>query len=216
VTAFTVMSASLIGPSGSSTFRLSINAVSMSLVYSNGTRAILAFKKGASGQQAFDQAFAAWNEKIAGNQIAAAPSEPNALNAPPPATQSQPAGATKAKAEQERAAAEKKKAQDDAKAVTAAKADEVAKLAADKATIAEKPVGPVAALAPDRSPDADIKADQPVATDIPRLLQRTAPRRLQYRFGRWQLECRVPEIAWAVQQVCRHEARRKSCEPGRP
>jgi hypothetical protein len=82
-----------------------------------------------------------------------------------------------AKAEQERAAAEKKKAQDDAKAseaerakaAVAAKADEATKLAADKP--AEKPVGPLAALAPDRSPEAEIKTDQSVATDIPRLLQ---------------------------------------------
>jgi chemotaxis protein histidine kinase CheA len=76
-----------------------------------------------------------------------------------------------AKAEQERAAAEKKKAQDDAKAAAAAKAAETAKLAADKPASDDKPIGPVAVLAPDRSSDAGIKPDQPVATDIPRLLQ---------------------------------------------
>ena len=83
-----------------------------------------------------------------------------------------------AKAEQERAAAEKK-AQADAKAAeaeraraAAAKADEAAKVAAEKKTASEKSVGPVATLMPqDRSPEADIKAGQPTAIEIPRLLQ---------------------------------------------
>jgi uncharacterized caspase-like protein len=88
------------------------------------------------------------------------------------------AGQAKA-AEDARIAAEKKKLQDEARAAeaeraksaAAAKADEAAKLAADKPANAEKPVGPVAALAPDRPQDAGIKTDQPVATNIPRLLQ---------------------------------------------
>jgi uncharacterized caspase-like protein len=88
-------------------------------------------------------------------------------------------------AEEARVAAEKKKALEEAKvaeaervkaagqakAEAAVKADEAAKLAADKSVGAEKPVGPVAALAPDRSQEAGIKTDQPVAGDIPRLLQ---------------------------------------------
>jgi hypothetical protein len=52
------------------------------IVYGNGRRAILAFKKGASGQHAFDQAFTAWNEETGRHQIATAPaatSDPNSL-----------------------------------------------------------------------------------------------------------------------------------------
>lgn len=96
--------------------------------------------------------------------------------------------ATEAKAAEEaRVAAEKKKALEDAKVAEAervkaagqAKAAEDARLVAErkkaqddaKAAGNDKPVGPVAALAPDRSAEADIKSDQPAATDIPRLLQ---------------------------------------------
>jgi hypothetical protein len=52
------------------------------IVYSNGRRAILAFKKGASGQRVFDQAFTAWNEETGRQQLVAAPaaaSDPNSL-----------------------------------------------------------------------------------------------------------------------------------------
>ena len=52
------------------------------IVYSNGRRAILSFKKGPSGQHAFDQAFMAWNEEIGGQESAAASAkedDPNSL-----------------------------------------------------------------------------------------------------------------------------------------
>jgi hypothetical protein len=53
------------------------------IVYRNGRRAILSFKKGASGQHAFDQAFTAWNEETGRQQMAAAPAtttnDPNSL-----------------------------------------------------------------------------------------------------------------------------------------
>jgi hypothetical protein len=54
------------------------------MVYRNGRRAILSFKKGVSGQQAFDQVFTAWNEESGRQQIAAAPAaaaatDPNLL-----------------------------------------------------------------------------------------------------------------------------------------
>jgi uncharacterized caspase-like protein len=79
-----------------------------------------------------------------------------------------------------RAAAEKRKAADEAKAVeaertkaaAAAKADAATKLAADGAASTDKPVGPVAALAPaERALDPDAKAGPPAAIEIPRLLQ---------------------------------------------
>jgi uncharacterized caspase-like protein len=85
-------------------------------------------------------------------------------------------------AEEARIAAEKKQAADDAKlaeadralAAAQAKAEEEARNRAEKAaegknSAADKPIGPVAALAP---PDqAAPVASQPVASDIPRLLQ---------------------------------------------
>jgi hypothetical protein len=40
------------------------------IVYNNGRRAIITFKKGDSGQRAFDQAFTAWNEETRPQQIA--------------------------------------------------------------------------------------------------------------------------------------------------
>ncbi len=80
------------------------------------------------------------------------------------------------KAEQQRVAAELAKKAEEAKVTEAekAKAAEEAKIAAEKKTAEqkakdEKPVGPVAALAPDQSAP---KADAPVAVaDIPRALQ---------------------------------------------
>jgi uncharacterized caspase-like protein len=90
-------------------------------------------------------------------------------------------------AEEARVAAEKKKVLEDAKVAEAervkaagqAKAAEDARIVAERkkaqddamAASNDKHVGPVAALAPDRSAEADIKSDQPAATDIPRLLQ---------------------------------------------
>jgi uncharacterized caspase-like protein len=79
-------------------------------------------------------------------------------------------------AEEARIAAEKKQAADDAKlaeadrarAAAQAKAEEEARNKAEKAA-ADKPVGPVAALTPPEQ--AAPAASQPVASDIPRLLQ---------------------------------------------
>jgi Caspase domain len=131
------------------------------------------------GAKAAEQAKAAAQARAAEEARLAAEKEKAIENAKVVEAERVKTAAQAKAAEDARLATEKKKAEADAKAAeaeraraaAAAKADEAAKMTADK-TASEKSVGPVAALAPqDRSPGAGIKADQPTAIEIPRLLQ---------------------------------------------
>jgi Caspase domain len=100
------------------------------------------------------------------------------------------------------------------------KAADGAKVGAGKIALDDKPadLGPAPAAAKladlalaERPPEGDVAST--CRRYSPAVAKRFAPRRLQHRSDRRQLEYRGPEIAGAVQQERRHQARRESREP---
>ena len=103
------------------------------------------------------------------------------------------------------------------------KAADGAKVGADKIALDDKPADPAPAAAAanladlasaEHSPGGDVASTSPAVADIPRLLQAScaasaaAPVR-----STATAEFLGPEIARVVQQACRHQAERESCEP---